>query len=147
MPTERNVRPMSGFLKFTKIGESVAGKIEKYMSGGENGPFVIIAPALVGRNGKVEQWGSVAVGLTTDLKLKVTKDDEGKFLGFRFKETEPTTKGSQKKIFSVVEYTLDEIRELSNTADKTHKSEPFPKDNTPAANNAAGVDDDDDLPF
>lgn len=151
MAKERTVRPMSGFFKFTTIGQSVAGKIEKYNPGGENGPFVVIAPALVATGGKVHQWASVAVGLSTDLRLKVSPSDEGSFMGFRFKETEPTTKGSKKKIFSVVEYDSAEIRELAATADKTHRNDPYKDENAPAASNAAGThgaeDDEDDLPF
>lgn len=143
---------MSGFFKFTQIGQAVAGRITRFAQGdSDKGPFIALSPVMVSneRGAVMQQWESCAVGLSTDLALKISERDVGSLVTITFKDKEPTTKGSPRKIFTVMELSVDEMRELAATTDKSHRSEPYPNradEKTPAANNTAGADDDD-LPF
>lgn len=152
MATERKVRAMSSFFKFTEIGDMAAGKVREFKSG-ENGTFMILSPVLVrkGRKGTVEQFQSAAVGLKTDLSLKIdTRSDIGALLQCTYTDDEPTKKGNPKKIFTVLLLTQDEIGKLAATADRSHKDEPYhvePEEKSEIADETEDDSEDDDLPF
>jgi hypothetical protein len=153
MPQEREAAPMGAFFKFTELGQSIAGRIAKYGNHEQNGPFVTLAPVLVwpSRGGKPMRYLTAAVGLSTDLKLKVRAEDVGTFMSFTFRDTEPTTKGAALKRFKVLTLTGEEMRELAADADPRYKDEPYraPQKAAGVISTPAGTEDaeDDGLPF
>lgn len=147
MPQERTTAPLGSFYKFTKIGQKVAGIIKRYGTG-ENGPFVNMEPVLI-RDGKGEQFQAFltcGVGLSTDLNLKVNQNDVGKAVSFEFVDTEPTKKGSNKKIFRVHILDRAELVELASDADRSNRNSPYIRQASNDPENDV-TDDNDDLPF
>ncbi len=141
MPQEREaVRTLAEFVKFTTLGSAVAGRV-KLTGRNDNGDFITISPALVrkARGASWERFADVAVGLTTDLSMKVSARDVGKFLVLEFNDTEPSRKGQPKKLFRVFELSLDEMKGLVDGSFQL--SEAAPKVQTDL------LDEDDDLPF
>lgn len=117
MATERTAAPgkrlLPEFLKFTRIGQQVCGRITKYEQN-KNGPFVVMEPVLVmEKDGTWSRYAGAALGLTTDLGRKIIAGDVGKFLQVVFRDTEPTDQGSDKKIFAVLDLDNDEIRAIA----------------------------------
>jgi hypothetical protein len=111
MATEREAQSnLAPFHKFTALGQAVAGKIER-MGQTENGPFAILFP-VIGRPERGGNWtklSEIAIGLTTDLSMKVERRDVGKYVFVEFNDTEATRKGNDKKLFRVIELSRDEI--------------------------------------
>jgi hypothetical protein len=111
MATEREAQSnLAPFHKFTELGQAIAGKIER-MGQTENGAFAIFHP-VIGRSERGGSWtklSEIAIGLTTDLSMKVERRDVGKYVFLEFNDTEPTRKGNDKKLFRVIELTRDEI--------------------------------------
>lgn len=148
MGQERAVAPMGGFFKFTAIGQQVIGVVKRYGTG-DNGPFIVMEPALA-RETKADElrsWQSLAVGLSTDLALKVQQGDVGKYFSLRFKDTEPTKKGSRKKIFEVLELDRDELVQFAAGADRTNRNVPYSRADASLEDDSHSASEDDDLPF
>jgi hypothetical protein len=124
---ERKSAPLSDFYKFTVIGQCAVGRVDKFIpASGDMSSIIVLSPVLLTKDGGgLEQWERAAIGLSTDLSQKITARDLGKDLMLSFRDTEPTTKGSKKKIFGVFELSIAEIRELAESADKTHRQEPY----------------------
>lgn len=102
---------LAAFYKFTTVGQSVAGLVSK-TGHNDNGDFIVLAPALFRheRTAAFERSDELAVGLTTDLGMKIDpRNDKGRFLLIEFDDTEPTKRGQPKKLFRVVELTRTEI--------------------------------------
>jgi hypothetical protein len=100
------------FFKFAAIGQAVAGHVFKY-GNNDNGGFIEMRPVMV-RDGRGEQWEKqegpgIAVGLSTDLGMKITSGDVGRFLLIEFNDTEPAKRGQPRKVFRVIEMTKAEI--------------------------------------
>ncbi len=147
MSKERTVAPMGGFFKFTTIGQQVAGVVKRY-GNSDNGPFIVFEPVLV-RNARGEQmhsFASAAVGLTTDLKLKVSQTDVGKCLALTFTDTEPTKKDSNKKLFRVEELDRGELIDLARAADNSERQNVYSR-SAETEGDIVAADNDDDLPF
>lgn len=141
MPQEREaVRTLAEFVKFTTLGQAVAGRV-KSSGKNDNGDFITVSPALVrkARGADWERFADVAVGLTTDLSMKVDSRDVGKFLVLEFNDTEPSRKGQPKKLFRVFELSLAEMKGLVDGSFKLSDAQPAPKKDL--------LDEDDDLPF
>ena len=160
MARERTVAPMSGFFKFTKIGQSVAGMIRDHRtvrtSDGES-TFIVMRPVLIHDGSKksgsplYERYESAAIGLSTDLKLKIKANDVGGIVRITFTDTEASRKGNPRKIFLVEDLDNAEIRALNETAGHDNDATPyFPpeeKKSEPGSPLDETGDDDDDLPF
>ena len=134
----------SEFVKFTTIGQAVAGLVTDFREN-DNGPLIEISPVIqrAGRGKEWQRFGSVAVGLGTDLARKISRNDVGSLLLIEFKDKEPTTKGSDLKIFRVLELERDELAKLGLMIEPAQAKEaaaPKPADRQLG-------DDDDDLPF
>jgi hypothetical protein len=128
MSTERKVAPLSGFFKFKQKGQKIAGLVQRYKTG-ENGAFIVLAPAVIftGKKGEPgEMYGSVAVGLSTDLNLKVTVKDTGRYLSLEFVDTEPSRKDEPRKIFRVLQLEREELIQLAEGASNKHRQETYP---------------------
>lgn len=151
MATERTVAPMASFFKFTKLGQAVAGKIEKYAHN-EQGGFIVLRPALVRDDrGEVFQgFDGAAVGLATDIRLKIQATDVNKFVRIEFVDKEPTAKGSPRKIFRVELLERAELVEIAKHADMTNRDKQYAGRggaNADDTSSEASEDDDLDLPF
>lgn len=116
MATERQaaaadrIRP--DFLKFTHIGQSVAGRVARYDSN-QNGPLIELDPVLIKQpDGSWHRYGAAAIGLTADLSRKISKQDVKQFFRITFRDTEATGQ-SDKKIFGVELLDDSEIREIA----------------------------------
>lgn len=127
MAKELHAPPLAKFFKFREIGEATAGKVSR-VSMTDNGPILTFAPFAVKIEGKWFAWGDGAVGLSTDLKVKLTNPATkvGKFLYFDFKDTEPTKKGSKRKIFRVMELSAQEYANIVAKAGANVTSDPYP---------------------
>lgn len=127
MSTERRVAPIAGFFKFKKKGQKIAGMVQRYKTG-ENGAFIVISPAVVfnEKGQKGEMWESVAIGLSTDLALKVTQRDVGRSLSLEFVDTEASRKGNPRKIFKVLQLEREELIELAQGSGNSHRKEHYP---------------------
>lgn len=122
MAKERTEKPLPEFVKITKVGQTVAGKITRFGKGSLGTYFAILEPGLLRdvEGGQWDMFGSFAVNLSTDMIRKVDPaKDSGKFFVFKFASTEQTSKGGTKKIFKVLELEPDEERELIGKA-KNH---------------------------
>lgn len=98
-------------------------------------------PVFVQRpGGPWARFGSAAVGLSTDLRRKVTEADVGKALMLTYHATSPSDKGSPQKLFKVFEMDGEEIKGLADQAPD------FAAAGT-KLNPGGESDDDDDLPF
>lgn len=150
MATERTVAPMASFFKFTKIGQSIAGLISKYATN-EQGGFIVLRPALIREDRASAYCGydGAAVGLATDIRLKITDKDTNKYVRIEFVDKEPTKKGSPRKIFRVELLERAELIALARDADMSNRDKQY-------AGRAGGHDDEmaneaaeeqDDLPF
>lgn len=110
MATERNAKTMAEFFKFRRIGQTVAGRVTEHKPGKPGmGEFIVMSPAIIAANGTMHRYKAVAIGLTTDLAAKISPSDKGQFLSLSFVDTEPTDKGSERKIFKVLVLTKDEM--------------------------------------
>lgn len=116
---ERESKPLAEFVKITKIGQTIAGKMTRYSPGTEgNSPFVVFEPAFLREEvgGKWTGYGNAAFGLSTDIARKADAKDVGKWLLFQFHDTEPTNKGGVKKLFKVYELDAAEVTALQGKA-------------------------------
>lgn len=151
MPKEITKAPLSGFFKFTELGQSVVGQVKDFFTAGEkNNPSMVLAPAMIRdeRNGIPKRYASVAIGLSTDLRLKIDpKAHKGAFLLVEFVGKEKTNKGSDYKEFRVLILDSDEIRALAAKADNTHKGDPFPRQAEAAADRQEPDDHEDEDAF
>lgn len=155
MAKERETKPMAAFFKFTEVGQMAAGVVSNVRQT-ENGSFFVIDKAVLrdSRKAKPVLYQSAAVGISTDIGLKTNgKEEIGKTLLIEFQDTEPTTKGSKKKVFRVLELTGAEFEKLLTTCDISKKDQPYKVDAPAAQSDAledfpnALNDEDDDLPF
>jgi len=151
MATERNAAPMAAFFKFTKKGQKIAGVIESYKTN-DKGGFISLRPALLrdDRNGVFQAYAGAAVGLATDLKFKITEHDTRKAVSIEWIDSEPTKKGSPKKIFRVEMLEREELIGLAHGADMSHRQEQYrgreDDDDSIPSDDTSSIDDDD-LPF
>lgn len=113
MPTQKQETPLSEFVKVTAVGQQVIGKVVRYFQT-SNGPAVELAPVMIrNRNdGQGERFGSLALGLSTDLQRKVSASDLGKVLAVAHTGLRPSTKGSPTKLFQVFELDAADLAEL-----------------------------------
>lgn len=149
MATERNSKTMAEFFKFTQIGQAVAGLITSFKTS-ENGPFALFEPVLIRDNPDEppKRYAGVAVGLSTDLKIKLDmQQDVKKFFSIEFAEKEPTSKGSDRKIFRVLELTRDEMKALAAGTLDTGDIYRKPVARVNATVGGTATEEDDDLPF
>jgi hypothetical protein len=153
MAKERETKPMAAFFKFTEVGQMAAGVVSNVRQT-ENGSFFVIDKAVLrdSRKAKPVLYQSAAVGISTDIGLKTNgKEEISKTLLIEFQDTEPTTKGSKKKVFRVLELTGSEFEKLLTTCDISKKDQPYKGAETPAEQtdgfDGPQNDEDDDLPF
>ncbi len=153
MARTREAAPMAGFFKFTKVGQSVAGHVHDYRtvptSDGKS-TFITLRPVLINDQIKREdgikfrRFESCAIGLSTDLRLKITEKDKGAFLRITFSDKEASRKGNPRKIFIVEELEPSEMRAIDETADKSAQTEPY---YATSDEKKTDDDNDDELPF
>lgn len=150
MPQERTAAPLSGFFKFTKIGQKVVGRVSQYRTS-DNGTFIVMSPVCLwpGKGSQGEMYQAASIGLSTDLGLKVNIRDVGKFLSLEYADAEPTRKGSNKKLFKVLELTRAELVAAVNGANDDNRQEVYSlaSSNEEEPGAGASTDDDNDLPF
>lgn len=151
MATERNGGTMAEFFKLVKFGQKVIGRIDEYHEARNgNSAFVVISPVLIREEPKdavMTRYHGVAIGLTTDLVRKVTDKDIGHFLSIEYVSSEPTNKGSPRKIFRVLELEKMEMLELAREAAAVDGVYKAPARTIAADGEQAADDDGDDLPF
>lgn len=130
------------FVKLRTIGMAVCGRISRYDTN-QNSDFVIMQPIFVRRShdGKWQKYGAGAVGLSTDLARKISREDVGKVIMAEFKDTKESASGSPQKLFGVFELEKEEIIAMND------KAEVMPEGAKIHGDNAGGKPDDDDLPF
>jgi hypothetical protein len=95
------------------------------------------------REGRGETWERVeapgiAVGLSTDLGMKITSNDVGRFLLIIFDDTEPAKRGQPRKVFRVIELTKTEIIGLRDGSFVVPEAPPR---KTPDAPASSSIDD------
>lgn len=120
MGQQREAATMAEFFKFKKIGQGVAGRIIEFKKS-NNGDFIVLSPVLVkdNREGGWTRYYSLALGLTTDIKMKlIPEQDKGAMFAFYYVDNQPTTKGSPRKVFVVEKLEKQEIAELSAGCEK-----------------------------
>lgn len=154
MATERTAAPLSGFFKFNKVGQSVVGHVNRFITANTtNGPstFMILRPVLIHDGNKTpgtplyERWESCAIGLSADLRGKLSQRDEGLFVRITYDSQEPTKKGNPKRVFKVEILEPSEIRALNDAAGKDHQAEPYFADKVHGDSETS--EEGDDLPF
>lgn len=155
MPVERKGATLPGFFKFTEKGMAIAGSLKGVYTGIEESTFAILTPCITyngkGKKGKV--WAAAAIQMSADLRAKIDSDRKGvdndKLFTVTFTGTEPSSKGSPKKVFRVEELSKDEMRELAKDADQSERTKPYPKPDKPEPTpDDDGKDEDgDELPF
>jgi hypothetical protein len=116
MANERQAapQPKADFARMTRPGQSIAGKIVRF-GATDNGAFAVFSPGYLREQigGEWEKYGTVAVGLSTDIRDKIDeKTDKNKSFVFVYDRNEPTSRGGQKKIFKVLELDDKEAGEL-----------------------------------
>ena len=151
MAKEREAKPISSFFKFTDIGDMAAGTIREFRKS-QFGEFFVLSPAFLrrGRKGKVERYESAAITIASDMISKIdSSKDKGLSLSITFDDTEPTKKGSPKKLYKVLELEPQEQKQLASTADNEHRDEAYIVSKSEADDSGipADDDDDDDLPW
>lgn len=150
MANERTVEPMAAFYKFTRIGQQVVGLVKRYATG-DNGPFVVMEPVLIrDESGAVlRSFHSAAIGLSTDLSLKVGPRDVNKWFSFTFDDTEKTKKGSDKKLFKVLELEKSDVAEYAQGSDSSNRMMQYSKPASEIDDSeiTTAAQEDDDLPF
>jgi hypothetical protein len=163
MATERHAGQLAEFFKFTKIGQAMVGRITKFGNHPQNGEFIVMEPVLIRAEPGTEavRYAGVAVGLSTDLKWKITSPerdqsgnggDRNKFISIEFIDKEPSKKGSDKKMFRVLELTREEMISLASGKEDMNALYKRPIETVSAmsmGNEIGGkqVEDEDDLPF
>jgi hypothetical protein len=156
MATERVAPPLSGFFKFSKVGQSVAGRIDSIRTvTSANGPstFAVLRPVLIHDGNKTngsplyERWESCALGLGADLRTKLSAKDEGLYVRVTYTGQEPTKKESPKRVFLVEIMEGAEMRELNDKAGKDHAHEPYFPAEAKGGTSSGADDESDDLPF
>lgn len=130
MAKEREAKPgarvLPEFIKLTRVGQSVAGKIVKFDKN-ENGDFFTLAPVFVREKlgGVWLRYDAAAFGITADIARKIDDDptlEVNRWLVFYFKDTEATTRGTKKKLFKVSELEPAEVKALlARAIDKTQE--------------------------
>lgn len=125
---ERNARPMPGFVKFSLIGQTVAGQIERFVPPkGDGSGFFVLSPAFVRDVGETRyaMYRKLNLGLSADIAAKCPSGakDVGKYMVFRYSDNEPTNKGAEKRIFRVLELSLEEFNRnvVLNAIDKRNE--------------------------
>lgn len=150
MPTKREAQPMSEFFKFHSPGQAVAGQIDKFGHSGQfDTDFMVLAPAIIkqDRGSTPKLYGSVAVGLSADLLSKINQQkDTGIYVSVEFTHTEPSKKGSPKRIFEVNELSESEFTKLESRATREFSGNAYKKERDDSVPPNA-LEDDDDLPF
>lgn len=108
MPKQRQSEGLLEFVKLTRVGDRVLGRMTKH-DVNDNGSFITLEPVLVKHAGKdAERFGGVALGLTADLRSKVTARDENKWLLIGLVGFKASGKGDPTKLFAVYECEADE---------------------------------------
>jgi hypothetical protein len=104
MAKQREAAPLAEFVKITKVGQQVIGRVAKYFQN-SNGPAVTLSPVILrsSNSGAGDRYAELALGLSTDLAQKVSLADVGKVIACAFTATRPSTKGSDTKLFQVFE--------------------------------------------
>lgn len=128
MGTERKAPPMSGFFKMQQVGDAASGWLKSVITTKEAGTFGVFEPLCTRAHGqrKSTSWKSGAIGFSTDIRLKITKKDEGRFFSLRLSELEDTSKGNPKKIFTILELSAEEFNTLLvHTIDNTREVFPL----------------------
>lgn len=147
------------FVRWTRIGQAVAGYIAAYREN-DNGGLIELSPvvARVGRGQPFQLFGSLAVGISADLSRKITPQDVGRVVLIEFKDAEPTGRDYPRRIFRVLELeerdaaaiglTPEAIREAQRSA-QVPSSSGSSSSSSPArpATGFPGAEDEDDLPF
>lgn len=157
MPVERQSQPKTGFFKFTKKGQSVAGIARRPVTvkagTADESTFLPMSTCIVFDGESKERYAFVNIGLGTDLRFKIDASCEGKFMAITFTGTEQAKKGSPKKVFRVVEFDDSEAdKNAANSlyagAGTSHKNDAYPVDHVPIPDDIPdGDDEQEDLPF
>lgn len=148
MATQRTAPTLAGFFKFTKVGQYIVGLMDGYRDTPTSGPIATFTPCIISDGNVKQAWGSVAIGLSTDLKFKVERADRGRWFLIKFSDTEPTKKGSPRKVFTVATLdSMEEVKEMSEGVDMTHRNELYPVASAVFAGKGEADDSEDDLPF
>ena len=142
MPKQRESAGLLEFHKMATVGERVLGKVTRH-DVNENGAFITLEPVLIRHAmGDVERFGGIALGLTADLKGKVSAKDVGKLLVIGLVGRKESKKGQPTKLFSVYEV------EAGDDARAVIANGELFKPVVPKSDDAGALgDDDDDLPF
>ena len=158
MATERVAPPLSGFFKFSKVGQSVAGHIDSVRTVNTQqgtSTFMVLRPVLIHDGNKAtgsplyERYWSCAIGLSADLRAKITERDAGLYVRITYDRQEPTKKGNPKRVFLVEIMEGHEMRALNDKAGKEHAATPYFPETTGTRGESehSGDEDEDDLPF
>lgn len=116
MATEREAHPTakSSFIKFNHTGQRIAGKLFKFGTS-DNGDFVVIKELHIKDWQPDAPWqllDSAAVGLLADIGAKLeSQKDVGKYFYIQYVDNEATKRGSMKKLFRVLELTMQEFND------------------------------------
>jgi hypothetical protein len=104
MPKERTAAPLAEFVKFRAVGARVLGRVTKFDTN-DNGSFIVLHPAYVLDAGEREptRYEEIAIGLTADMRGKITPSDVGSMLVIGMVGEKPTNKGNPTKLFKVME--------------------------------------------
>lgn len=150
---ERTAGPMAGFFKFVAQGQAIAGLVKRHFNG-DNGHAFILSPCVIlsPDTGETKMYDAAAVGLSTDMLIKVdVHADIGKVLFFKFVSTEPSAKGSPRKIFQVGVLSPGEFDKMTmrvhSRVKDVYQPIPFPEANQTAPTASVASDDEYDLPF
>lgn len=158
MATERVAPPLSGFFKFSKVGQSIAGHVDSVRTVNTQqgtSTFIVLRPVLIHDGHKAngsplyERYESCAIGLSADLRAKITERDAGLYLRITYDRQEPTKKGNPKRVFLVEILEGHEMRALNDKAGKEHAATPYFPDSAGnrSESDDTGDDNEDDLPF
>lgn len=106
---------LAEFVKFKANGAAAIGRVVK-MKENENGGFIVLSPALyrANKDEPLVRYEEVAVGLSTDLAMKVSDKDVNKYFAIVLVGAKPT-KMSPMKLFNVLELTPTEAAEVARS--------------------------------
>lgn len=140
---------MAEFFKPKTIGQALVGRISEFLPDKGNGPFIVLEPVILKEDpkGGYVRYHSLALGLSTDLRFKLREQNhKGQWVSVEFVDTEPTSKGSPKKIFKVMQLTNAEAADFSGMIER-NAGDVYRKPVEQMRDEPVSSDDDDDLPF
>lgn len=113
MAMQRERRPVQEFVKFNSVGAAVLGRIVR-QGANDNGRFIILEPAGYRPNAaeKLTRYGSLAVGLATDMERQIMPGETGALVLIVFYGTRDVGRPSPLKLYDVFELTQDEARAI-----------------------------------